>query len=202
MPCTTKNNCTLCSRMLQKAFDVVNHVELADTLNHLVNDPQLAQAVHTECDKEGHFLHHYTRSTSTPSCSATHCDPDTFEQYCHQQKQSMEILLKRQCALRVQNSWAMNAQDTIDIYDMGSIDDIFESDNPHLLKKHFKQAIRKEWNRRLKEECAGKSSLRWLHLPPDEPLHIIWCDMNCQSHTRKATIKARMTTGVTSYRLM
>ena len=63
------------------------------------------------------------------------------------------------------------------------------------MKKHFKQAIRKEWNRRLKEECAGKSSLRWLHLPPDEQLHIIWRDMNCPSHTRKATIKARMTTG-------
>ena len=29
-----------------KAFDVVNHVVLADTLNHLVNDPQFAQAVH------------------------------------------------------------------------------------------------------------------------------------------------------------
>ena len=52
-----------------------------------------------------------------------------------------------------------------------------------------------EWNRRLKEEYAGKSSLRWLHLPPDEQLHIIWRDMNCQSHTRKATIKAMMTTG-------
>ena len=65
------------------------------------------------------------------------------------------------------------------------------------MKEHFKQAIRKEWNRRLslKEECAGKSSLRWLHLPPDEQLHIIWRDMNCQSHTRKATIKAMMTTG-------
>ena len=108
---------------------------------------------------------------------------------------SLEILLKRQCALRVRKSWAMNAQDTLDIYDMGSIDDIFDSDNPRLMKKHFKQAIRKEWNRRLKEECAGKSSLRWLHLPPDEQLHIIWRDMNCPSHTRKATIKARMTTG-------
>ena len=65
------------------------------------------------------------------------------------------------------------------------------------MKEHFKQAIRKEWNRRLslKGECAGKSSLRWLHLPPDEQLHIIWRDMNCQSHTRKATIKAMMTTG-------
>ena len=30
-----------------KAFDVVNHVVLADTLNHLVKDPQLAQAVNT-----------------------------------------------------------------------------------------------------------------------------------------------------------
>ena len=30
-----------------KAFDVMNHVVLADTLNHLVNDPQFAQAVHT-----------------------------------------------------------------------------------------------------------------------------------------------------------
>ena len=98
-------------------------------------------------------------------------------------------------ALRVRKSWAMNAQDTLDIYDMGSIDDIFKSDNPRLMKKHFKQAIRKEWNRRLKEECAGKSSLRWLHLPPDEQLHIIWRDTNCPSHTRKATIKARMTTG-------
>ena len=78
---------------------------------------------------------------------------------------SLEILLKRQCALRVRKSWAMNAQDTLDIYDMGSIDDIFDTDNPRLMKKHFKQAIRKEWNRRLKEECAGKSSLRWLHLP-------------------------------------
>ena len=108
---------------------------------------------------------------------------------------SLEILLKRQCALRVRKSWAMNAQDTLDIYDMGSIDDIFKSDNPRLMKKHFKQAIRKEWNRRLKEECADKSSLRWLHLPPDEQLHIIWSDTNCPSHTRKATIKARMTTG-------
>ena len=108
---------------------------------------------------------------------------------------SLEILLKRQCALRVRKSWATNAQDTLDIYDMGSIDDIFKSDNPRLMKKHFKQAIRKEWNRRLKEECAGKSSLRWLHLPPDEQLHISWRDMNCPSHTRKATIKARMTTG-------
>ena len=108
---------------------------------------------------------------------------------------SLEILLKRQCALRVRKSWAMNAQDTLDIYDMGSIDDIFKSDNHRLMKKHFKQAIRKEWNRRLKEECAGKSSLRWLHLPPDEQLHIIWRDINCPSHTRKATIKARMTTG-------
>ena len=108
---------------------------------------------------------------------------------------SLEILLKRQCALRVRKSWAMNAQDTLDIYDMGSIDDIFKSDNPRLMKKHFKQAIRKEWNRRLKEECAGKSSLRWLHLPPDEQLHIIWRDTNCPSHTRKATIKAMMTTG-------
>ena len=89
----------------------------------------------------------------------------------------------------------MNTQDTLDIYDMGSIDYIFESDNPRLMKKHFKQAIRKEWNIRLKEECAGKSSLRRLHLPPDEQLHIIWRDMNCQSHTRKATIKAMMTTG-------
>ena len=115
---------------------------------------------------------------------------------------SLEILLKRQCALRVRKSWAMNAQDTLDIYDMGSIDDIFKSDNPRLMKKHFKQAIRKEWNIRLKEECAGKSSLRWLHLSPDEQLHIIWRDTNCPSHTRKATIKARMTTGVTSYRLM
>ena len=60
----------------------------------------------------------------------------------------------------------------------------------------------KEWNRRLKEECEGKSSLRWLHLPPDEQLHIIWRDMDCQSHTRKATIKAMMTTGVTSSRLL
>ena len=108
---------------------------------------------------------------------------------------SLEILLKRHCALRVRKSWAMNAQDTLDIYDMGSIDDIFKSDNPRLMKKHFKQAIRKEWNRRLKGECAGKSSLRWLHLPPDEQLHIIWRDTNCPSHTRKATIKARMTTG-------
>ena len=108
---------------------------------------------------------------------------------------SLDILLKRQCALRMRKSWAMNAQDTLDIYDMGSIDDIFESDNPRLVKKHFKQALRKEWNRRLKEECAGKSSLRWLYLPPDEQLHIIWRDMNCQSHTRKATIKASMTTG-------
>ena len=56
---------------------------------------------------------------------------------------SLEILLKRQCALRVRKSWAMNAQDTLDIYDMGSIDDIFKSDNPRLMKKHFKQAIRK-----------------------------------------------------------
>ena len=63
------------------------------------------------------------------------------------------------------------------------------------MKKHFKQAIRKEWNRRLKEECAGKASLRWLHLPPDEQLHIIWRYMNCPSHTRKATINAMMTTG-------
>ena len=57
---------------------------------------------------------------------------------------SLEILLKRQCALRMRKSWAMNAQDTLDIYDMGSIiDDIFKSDNPRLMKKHFKQAIRK-----------------------------------------------------------
>ena len=98
---------------------------------------------------------------------------------------SLEILLKRQCALRVRKSWAMNAQDTLDIYDMGSIDDIFKSDNPRLMKKHFKQAIRKEWNRRLKEECAGKSSLRWLHLPPDEQLHIIWRDTNCPSTPAK-----------------
>ena len=62
------------------------------------------------------------------------------------------------------------------------------------MKKHINQAIRKEWNRRLKEECAGKSSLRWLHLPPYEQLHVICRDMNCQSHTRKATIKAMMTT--------
>ena len=78
---------------------------------------------------------------------------------------SLEILLKRKYELRVRKSWAMNAQDTLDIYDMSSIDDIFESDNPRLMKKHFKQVIRKEWNRRLKEECAGKSSLRWPHLP-------------------------------------
>ena len=51
----------------------------------------------------------------------------------------------------------MNAQDTLDIYDMGSIDDIFKSDNPRLMKRHFTQAIRKEWNGRLKDECAGKS---------------------------------------------
>ena len=44
---------------------------------------------------------------------------------------SLEILLKRQCALRVRKSWDMNAQDTLDIiYDMGSIDDIVDSDNP------------------------------------------------------------------------
>ena len=61
----------------------------------------------------------------------------------------VEILLKRQCALRVRKSWAMNAQDTLDIYDMGSIDDIFKSDNPRLMNKHSKQAIRKEWNRRI-----------------------------------------------------
>ena len=78
---------------------------------------------------------------------------------------------------------------------MGSIDDIFESDNPRLIMIHSKQAIRKEWSRRLKEQCAGKSSVRWLHLPPDEQLHIIWRVMNCPSHTRKATIKAMMTTG-------
>ena len=32
---------------VSKAFDVVNHLVLADTLNHLVNDPQFAQAVYT-----------------------------------------------------------------------------------------------------------------------------------------------------------
>ena len=53
---------------------------------------------------------------ATPSCSATHCDPDTFVQYCHQQNNSLETLLKRQCALRVRKSWAMNAQDTLDIW--------------------------------------------------------------------------------------
>ena len=56
---------------------------------------------------------------------------------------SLEILLKRQCALRVRRIWAMKAQDTVDKYDMGTIDDIFESDNPRL-KKHLKQAMRKE----------------------------------------------------------
>ena len=75
-------------------------------------------------------------------------------------KTSMTILLKRQCPLRVRKSWAMNAQDTLDKYDMGTLDDIFESDNPRLIKKHLKQAIWKEWTRRLKEECASKSSLR------------------------------------------
>ena len=34
-----------------------------------------------------------------------------------------------------------------------------------------------------------------LYYPRDEQFHIIWRDMNCPSHTRKATIKARMTTG-------
>ena len=95
----------------------------------------------------------------------------------------------------MRKSWALNAQDTHGIYDMGSIDDIFDSNNPRLTKKHFKQAIRKEWNIRTKEEFAGKSSLRWLHLLPNEQLHIIWRHTNCQSHTRKATIKATMTTG-------
>ena len=95
----------------------------------------------------------------------------------------------------MRKSWALNAQDTHGIYDMGSIDDIFDSNNPRLMKKHFKRAIRKEWNRRTKEECAGKSSLRWLHLHPNEQLHIIWRHTNCQSHTRNATIKATMMTG-------
>ena len=102
---------------------------------------------------------------------------------------SLEILLKRQCAMRVRKSWAMNAQDTLDIYDMGSIDDIFESDNPRLMKKHFKPAIRKKWNRRPKEECAGKSSLRWLHLPRGEQLHnyLAWHELpvaHSQSHNQ------------------
>ena len=94
------------------------------------------------------------------------------------------------CAMRVRKTWA-----SLDKYDMGTMDDTFESDNPRLIKKHLKQAIRKEWTRRLKEKCAGKSSLRWFHLHPDGQLHLIWRVTNCQWHTRKATIKVRTTTG-------
>ena len=50
---------------------------------------------------------------------------------------SLAILLKRQCPLRVRKSWTMNAHDTLDKYDMGTIDDIFESDKPRLTKKHL-----------------------------------------------------------------
>ena len=78
---------------------------------------------------------------------------------------SLEIRLKRQCALSVRKSWATNAQDTLDKYDMGTIDDIVACNNPRQTKKLAKQATRKEWNRRLKE-CAGKSSLGRLPLPP------------------------------------
>ena len=43
---------------------------------------------------------------------------------------SLEILLNSQCALSVRKSWAANARDTLHKYDMGTIDDIFESDIP------------------------------------------------------------------------
>ena len=50
-----------------KAFDVVNHVVLADTLNNLVKDPQLAQAVNTAySDISSYVKWEHIRGTSFP----------------------------------------------------------------------------------------------------------------------------------------
>ena len=50
-----------------KAFDVVNHVVLADTLNNIVKDPQLAQAVNTAySDISSYVKWEHIRGTSFP----------------------------------------------------------------------------------------------------------------------------------------
>ena len=77
----------------------------------------------------------------------------------------------------------MYAQDTRDKYDMGTMDAIFEFDNPRLIKKRIKQAMRKEWNRvddwrrsaQANRLCVAyprtktTSYLAWHELPVEHP---------------------------------